>query len=81
MGSVSKQASKKFIIINQSCFNLLLGEELYHVQVDVKEFPSFYISKNCESKIYEGMATYTVNDKSGWGIAEWQYRNFIRITE
>lgn len=54
---------------------LISGTNTYTVEVTVHESPYFYISKNWESKIYEGMATFKINGRKAWGITEWQYRN------
>lgn len=61
-------------VFNISSF-FILAEKTYDVEVNITEAPSFYISKDWESKIYEGMAKCKVNGMKAWGITEWQYRN------
>lgn len=56
-------------------FLFILDRKIYHTEVNIKEFPSFYISKDWECKVYEGLATYKINGMKAWGVAEWQYRN------
>ncbi|CAH1978177.1 unnamed protein product [Acanthoscelides obtectus] len=56
-------------------FTAKAGGETYAVQVNVKDTPQFFISKDWEAKILENLCTVTVNGVKGWGAAEWQYRN------
>lgn len=43
--------------------------------MSINECPHFYISKDWESKIYEGLCNFKVNGVDGWGATEWLYRN------
>lgn len=45
------------------------------MQVDMIDSPAFYISKDWETKVIEGLCKFKVNGVKGHGAAEWVYRN------
>lgn len=47
----------------------------YVVKVDGYLAPEFYLGLEKECRIVEMMSKFNVNGISGWGAAEWQYRN------
>nr|CAI5841015.1 unnamed protein product [Callosobruchus analis] len=56
-------------------FTVKAGGENYIVQVNVKDTPKFFMSKDWEAQIFENLCSFRVNGTKGWGAAEWQYRN------
>lgn len=57
---------------------VISGGQLYTVQVDVKDSPTFFIGDEHESRVVERLCHFNVNGVKGWGAAEWQYRNLNR---
>ncbi|XP_037778459.1 uncharacterized protein LOC119575111 [Penaeus monodon] len=55
-------------------FAFTAGNKEYMVEVSVVDSPQFYIGWEWESRVVERFATFKVNGRRGWGIAEWQYR-------
>ncbi|XP_030762707.1 uncharacterized protein LOC115887428 [Sitophilus oryzae] len=56
-------------------FTFKAGKTEYVMQVNIIDSPYFYLSKDCEVKVYEQLCTIDINGVKGWGSAEWIYRN------
>jgi len=56
-------------------FEFRAGGQTYAVECKVIESPELYMGQEWEARVIERMCTYRVNDKEGWGFAEWEYRN------
>ncbi|KAK8406860.1 hypothetical protein O3P69_007428 [Scylla paramamosain] len=56
-------------------FSFVAGGKEYVVEVYVVEAPEFYIGWEWETRVVERMATYRINGRKGWGLAEWDYRH------
>lgn len=47
----------------------------YHIQVEIKEMPEFYVGWEWEARVVECLANFNVNGINGWGAAEWEFRH------
>lgn len=56
-------------------FSFVAGGKQYVVEVSVLEAPEFYIGWEWETRVVERMATFRINGRKGWGLAEWEYRH------
>ncbi|BFZ09953.1 hypothetical protein BsWGS_12992 [Bradybaena similaris] len=56
--------------------NFKAGNKQYHLVCEVIQCPIFYMGKDWDAKIHERFCNYTVNGVKGWGISEWDYRNY-----
>lgn len=55
--------------------NCTIGGEQYVVQVKVHTEIDFLMGKSGEARVVELYSDFIVNGVSGWGVAEWEYRN------
>ncbi|GFO33376.1 hypothetical protein PoB_005988100 [Plakobranchus ocellatus] len=56
--------------------NFTAGGKNYNVKCNQNQVVYFYMGKEWDAKIHERVCTYSVNGVKGWGISEWDYRNY-----
>ncbi|GFR86480.1 hypothetical protein ElyMa_006053600 [Elysia marginata] len=56
--------------------NFVAGGKNYTMKCSRVEVFYFYMGKDWDSKVHERVCNYTVNGVKGWGISEWDYRNY-----
>lgn len=56
--------------------NFIAGGKNYTVKCTRDDIFYFYMGKDWDSKVHERVCTYYVNGVRGWGISEWDYRNY-----
>ncbi|XP_005108219.1 uncharacterized protein LOC101853644 [Aplysia californica] len=52
------------------------GGQKYDLTCEVIQCPIFYMGEDWDARIFERFCNYTVNGIRGWGISEWDYRNY-----
>lgn len=57
-------------------FRFSAGGKLYELECTVLDCPIFYMGQDWDAKIYERFCQFVVNGVKGWGISEWEYRNY-----
>ncbi|PVD27980.1 hypothetical protein C0Q70_10556 [Pomacea canaliculata] len=58
-------------------FKFSAGGKQYDMECIVLDCPIFYMGEEWDAKIYERFCQYQVNGLKGWGISEWDYRNYV----
>lgn len=57
-------------------FNLpKIAKRQYIVQVKAKSKLEYFVGENSECRMVELYSDFSVNNVSGWGVAEWQNRH------
>ncbi|RUS86660.1 hypothetical protein EGW08_005534 [Elysia chlorotica] len=56
--------------------NFVAGGKQYTVKCSRTDKVYFYMGKDWDAKIHERVCNYSVNGVKGWGISEWDYRNY-----
>jgi len=57
-------------------FRFKAGNRNYEVTGQVLQAPVFYMGYEWDARIHERMVRCSVNGRPGWGISEWDYRNY-----
>ncbi|XP_067675175.1 uncharacterized protein [Haliotis asinina] len=60
----------------QMTLGFTAGGKKYELFIDVVQCPVFYMGEEWDAKIFERLCNFRLNGVEGWGISEWDYRNY-----